>query len=143
VSLNVTITGSDRRIRFDWDVAAAGWIEAVEPTALALMRAHAPFFTGALRKGIGSKKEVAEASATITIYGTASYLPYLLNGTQDHGPVHAKALRWLAKGTGIPMFAYRVKGIKPMDFPETAMEAGTPMFTERFAAACREAVVIE
>jgi hypothetical protein len=145
--MTVTVTGAGRRIKFDWPLAARTWAEAVEPEATALTRARAPFFTGRLRQSIGSQIEETPGLTSVTIYGTVSYLPYVLDGTRAHviAARNAKALRWMGKGGIGVNFARSVNhpGTKANPFPEEAMEVATPMIVSRFAAACREAVVVE
>jgi hypothetical protein len=147
--MTMTVSGADRSIRFDWPAAAAGWAKAVEPTATALMKARAPFFTGKLRQGIGSRTEASAGSTSVTIYGTASYLPFVVSGTGQHVIVPRRVggvLRWLQnRGHGPAAFATKVQhpGTKANLFPEETMESLMPMLLSRFADACREAVVVE
>jgi hypothetical protein len=145
--MTVTVSGAGRRIKFNWQVAANSWADTVAPEATVLTRARAPFFTGRLRQGIGSRTESSPEAVTITIFGTASYLPYVLDGTRPHviAARNAKALRWMGKGGIGVNFARSVNhpGTKANPFPEEALEVATPMIMSRFAAACREAVVVE
>lgn len=149
MTLNVTVSGANQRLRFDWPAASRSWAAAVQPEATALMRARSPFLTGKLRQGISSRTETAPESTSVVIYGTASYLPFVLNGTSAHTivPRHVGGvLRWIPnRGHGSPVFATKVShpGTKANPFPEEAMKAATPMLLSRFSEAVQEAIVIE
>lgn len=149
MTLNVTVSGTDRRIRFDWPAASRSWAAAVAPEATALMRARSPFLTGKLRQGISSRVETAPESTSVVIYGTASYLPFVLNGTSPHTimPRHVGGvLRWIPnRGHGNPEFATKVQhpGTKANPFPEEAMTVATPMLLSRFSEAVQEAIIVD
>ena len=95
----MSVSGADRTLEFDFEAAAGAWAGAVAEPATAIMKARAPFRTGALRQGIGSRVESAPGS--VVIYGTASYLPFILGGTRPHviAARNARALRWM----GLPV----------------------------------------
>ncbi len=148
MSMTVTVSGADRSIRFDWAAASSAWAASVAPMAEGVMKARAPFKTGRLRQGISTRTEHQPGVTQVMVYGTASYLPYVLGGTQPHliGPRNARVLRWIANsGHGGAVFARVVNhpGTKPNDFPEQAMAAVTPAVVSRFADAVREAVIVE
>ena len=148
MSLTMTVSGADRSIKFDWEAAASAWAESVAPTATGIMRARAPFRTGKTRQGISSRIESEPGSKQVVIYGTASYLPFILGGTRPHQIVarNAKALRWIANsGHGSAVFARAVQhpGTKPNDFPEQAMAVVTPAILSRFVDAVKEAVIVD
>lgn len=145
MTLNVTVSGASQRIRFDWPAASRSWAAAVAPEATALMKAHAPFRTGAMRQGISSRIESAPESTSVVLYSTASYAPFVIGGTQPHTitPRNAQALRWT--GPGGVSFAKSVNhpGTKANDFPEQAMTVATPMLLSRFSEAVQEAIVVD
>jgi hypothetical protein len=145
--MTLTVSGADRSIKFDWAAASRAWAASVEPAATAIMKARAPFRTGALRQGISSRIESEPGSTQVVIYGTASYLPYVLGGTQPHVITarNARALRWTGRGGIGVSFARSVNhpGTKPDDFPEQAMAIVTPAILSRFAEAVKEAVIVE
>jgi hypothetical protein len=150
LSITVTVSGANRGIRFDFAAAAAAWAQSVAPMAEGVMKARAPFFTGKLRQGISSRTESEPGLTQVIIYGTASYLPYVLGGTKPH-PIPkeplppGRALRWMGRGGIGVNFARSVNhpGTKPNDFPAEAMAAVTPAVFSRFADAVKEAVLIE
>lgn len=147
MSLTVTVSGADRGIKFDWQAAASAWAASVAPTAEGIMKARAPFFTGKLRQGISTRTEHEPGLTQVMIYGTASYLPFVLGGTQPH-PIaarNARALRWMGRGGIGVNFARSVQhpGTKPNDFPEQAMAVVTPAVLSRFTDAVREAVIVD
>jgi hypothetical protein len=148
VTINVSVSGADRTLKFDWPAAAASWAETVTPTALAMMRANAPFRTGYLREHISARTEASAGQVMVVLYTTVPYTRFIIGGTRPHviEPRNAKALRWIAhSGHGGPVFAKRVQhpGTKPDDFPARAIEPLTPMLLSRFTAAVQEAIISE
>lgn len=147
MTMTMTVSGANRGIKFDWEAAASAWAASVAPTAEAIMKARAPFFTGKLRQGISARTETSPGVTQVIIYGTASYLPFVLSGTQPHviAARNARALRWMGRGGIGVNFARAVNhpGTKPNDFPEQAMAAVTPAVLSRFTDAVREAVIVE
>lgn len=141
----MSVSGADRTLEFDFEAAAGAWAGAVAEPATAIMKARAPFRTGALRQGIGSRVESAPGS--VVIYGTASYLPFILGGTRPHviAARNARALRWMGSGGIGVNFAQRVNhpGTKANEFPEEAMGAIEPFIVSEFADAMREALIID
>lgn len=148
MTISVSVSGTDRSLKFNWPAAAVSWAETVTPTALAMMRASAPFRTGYLRQHISAHTETAAGSVQVVLYTTAPYARFIIGGTRPHviEPRNAKALRWIAhSGHGGPVFAMRVQhpGTKANDFPARAIEPLTPMLLSRFTAAVQEAVISE
>lgn len=147
MSLTMSVSGADRSLKFDWKAASEAWAADVQPLASRAMRLQSPFRTGRLRQGIGSRLEPSAGSMWVVIYGTASYLPYVLGGTGPHviAARNAKALRWIANnGHGGVMFAKSVQhpGTKPNNFPERAISPLTSLILQSFANAAREATII-
>lgn len=147
MSMTMTVTGADRSLKFDFKAAASAWASDVEPAALRAMKMHAPFRTGAMRQGIGSRLEPSAGSMWVVLYSTAPYAKYVLGGTKAHtiAAVNAKALRWIANsGHGGVMFAKSVKhpGTKPDNFPERGLAPLTTMILQSFADAAREAIIV-
>jgi hypothetical protein len=147
MSLTMTVSDAHRSLRFDWPAASSAWAREVAPAAKGMMRAHAPFRTGKLRSTIDTREEPSAGRMWVVIYATASYAPYVIGGTGPHviAARNARALRWLGRGGIGVSFARSVNhpGTKPNPFPETAMAAMTPMILSRFAAAVKEATIIE
>lgn len=147
MTMTMTVSGADRSLKFDFPAAAGAWAGSVQPVATAIMKTRAPFFTGHLRQGIGSRTESAPGSVSVVIYGTASYLPYVLGGTKPH-PIaarNARALRWMGRGGIGVNFARSVNhpGTKPNDFPAEAIGVIETFIVGEFADAMREAVIVD
>jgi hypothetical protein len=148
VSLTMTVSGADRSLRFDWKAASEAWAADVEPAATRSMKMFAPFRTGAMRQGIGSRLEPSPGTMWVVLYSTASYAPYVLGGTGPHviAARNAKALRWFANsGHGPIMFAKSVNhpGTKANDFPERAIAPIQALILQSFVDAVREATIVE
>ena len=145
MTLTMTVSGTDRSLKFDWPAASASWAKTVTPAALSLMRAHAPFRTGAMRQGIHSRLEPGPGRMWVVLYSTSSYTPFALGGTRAHTIVPRRVggtLRWVANsGHGPVRFAKLVHhpGTKPNDFPKRAIDPVTPMIVQRFVEAVKEA----
>lgn len=148
--MTLTVSGAGRSIAFDFEAAAGAWAGSVRPVAEAIMKTRAPFFTGKLRQGIGSRIESEPGLTQVIIYGTASYLPYVLGGTRPH-PIPkeplppGRALRWMGRGGIGVNFARSVNhpGTKPNPFPEEAIGVIETYIVNEFADAMREAVIVE
>lgn len=56
----------------------------------------------------------------------APYTRYQEHGTQGHGPVRAKALRFRPKGSSTFVFAKWVRGVRPAHFMRDALAALRP-----------------
>jgi len=148
VSMTMTVSGADRSLKFDWKAASGAWAADVEPAASRSMKMRAPFRTGAMRQGIGSRLEPGPSRMWVVLYSTASYAPYVLAGTGPHviAARNAKALRWFANaGHGPIMFAKSVNhpGTKANDFPEKAIAPLKTMILQSFVDAAREATFVE
>jgi hypothetical protein len=84
------------------------------------------------------------------IYGTASYLPYVLGGTKPH-PIPkeplppGRALRWMGRGGIGVNFARSVNhpGTRPNPFPEEAIGIIETFIVGEFADAMQEALIID
>lgn len=148
MSLNVTVSGADRSLKFDFKAASEAWAADVEPSALRAMKLASPFLTGAMRQGISSRQEPSAGSMWVVLYSTASYAGYVVGGTVAHPirAVNAKALRWIPnRGHGTPQYAKSVQhpGTKANDFPERAIGSIQTLILQSFADAAREATIIE
>lgn len=130
--------------KFRWEDAAGIWAREAAPLGRSMLRAQAPFFTGALRESISVREEPSAASYLILFWTQVPYAKYVLGGTRAHtiAAKNAQALRWMAnRGHGPAMFAKRVNhpGTKANPFPERAMARIGPAIAEGFARACKEA----
>jgi hypothetical protein len=148
MSMTMSVSGADRSLKFDWKAASSAWAADVEPVASRAMKMAAPFRTGAMRQGIGSRLEPSAGSMWVVLYSTASYAGYVIGGTKPHviTATNAKALRWFANaGHGPVMFAKSVNhpGTKPNNFPERAISPLKTLILQSFADAAREATIIE
>jgi hypothetical protein len=145
--MTMTVSGADRSLKFDFPAAAGAWAESVAPVATDIVKARAPFRTGALRQGISSRIESEPGSTQVVIYGTAPYLPFVIGGTKPHVITarNARALRWMGSGGIGVNFAQRVNhpGTKPNEFPEEAMGSIEPFIMSEFADAMQEALVVD
>lgn len=129
--------------RFRWEEAARIWAREASPLGLQLLRANAPFRTGAFRQSITARSEPGPASWMIVYYSTLSYARFILDGSRPHviAARNAKVLHWLGPGGIGDHFARQVKhpGTKPNPFPERLGAAG-PAFARLFAEAVKEAM---
>jgi hypothetical protein len=79
--------------------------------------------TGLLRQSIVGRR--IRAGVTGVWYEVGSDLDYAIyqhEGTRDHGPVRARLLRFKPKGSGVFVFAKRVRGVRPSKFLTRALE---------------------
>lgn len=152
MSITMSVSGASRSLRFDWAAAAGAWAADIEPGATKLMRAHSPvgagLTAGNLRQSIASRIEPAPGRMWVVVYGTVSYLPFVLGGTRPHviAARNAKALRWIAhRGHGSVMFAKSVHhpGTQPNDFPQRAISPMKTVILQSFVDAVKEATIVE
>jgi hypothetical protein len=152
MSISVSVSGADRSLRFDWPAASKAWAADIRPAATTMMKLMAPVGAGpgggALRQGISSRLEPAPAQMSVIIYGTASYLPYVLGGTRPHliAARNAKALRWIPnRGHGSPLFARSVNypRTKPDNFPERAITSLGTLILQSLIDAVKEATIVD
>ena len=152
MSINMTVTGADRSLKFDWPAASRAWAADIEPGALQLMKAHSPVGAGPtagnLRQSIASRLEESPGQMWVVLYGTVSYLPYVLGGTRPH-LIQARNTRALAvlmnRGHGPQVIRRSVNhpGTKPNDFPERAIAPMKSVIMQSFVDAVKEATFIE
>ena len=150
MSLSVSVSGADRRLRFDWPAASKAWSAQVTPLAGQLLRASTPVgagpTAGRMRQSVTPREEMSAAALMVVFYTTVPYAGYVLGGTKAH-PIaarNAKALRWLDnRGHGPVRFARSVQhpGTKANPFPEKALGTQGALFARMFADAAREAVI--
>jgi hypothetical protein len=132
---------------FDWPAAIGAWSKKAAPLGLAVLRARAPFRTGAFRQSVDDETLVAAGTATVSFFSALSYAPYIVDGTGPH-PIaarNARALRWLGPGGMGVNFAARVQhpGTKANLFPEEAGAAAGMSVFGMFADAIKEEMGIE
>lgn len=145
MSLTMTVERDGRFPVLDWPAAAAIWTERSAPLGQDILRARAPFRTGAMRGSIDERREISPGLAIVMFYSQIDYMKYVLNGTGPHviRARNAKTLRWVANsGHGPVRFAKSVNhpGTKANDFPVDAMRAIGPAVSQLFADAVRESL---
>jgi hypothetical protein len=144
LSMTVTREGIPPGSRFSWKEASESWAGEAEPVALGLLRARAPFRTGAFRGSITSRTEASPASLLLVFYSTSSYAGYIVDGTRAHAIAarNARALRWLGPGGMGVNFAARVNhpGTLANKFAEEAMTVAGPAMARLLAIAVMEAM---
>lgn len=74
-----------------------------------------------MRPGITADVVETPDGPEVQIVSTHPATLYIINGTRDHGPVHAQALHFYIGGREV--FARRVRGIKANDFLGKALLA--------------------
>lgn len=151
MSLNVTVTGDLRRLRFDWQMAAGVWAAEVGPIAREAIRSRAPVSPGLdpkgpkpgrLRDSIGDRREHTAGVMSVIVYATAPYAKFVINATKPHPIVarNARALHWVDAGGDRFARSVRHPGTRANPFPQRAISSIQPLLIERFARACQEAM---
>jgi len=144
MSMTVTIRSSGRRPggAFRWEEAASAWAGKSAPLAKGMLKAHAPFRTGALRASIADRAEASPGRMMVVLYATAPQARWVLDGTRPHLIVarNARALRWLGPGGMGVRFARSVRhpGTKPNPFPDRALEPIRAVIARLFAESVQE-----
>lgn len=142
MSLTMTVDTSGRFPKLDWPAAAGLWTTRAAPLGQQILRARAPFRTGALRESIDDERTVSPGLATVIFYSQVDYVKWVLSGTKPHVITarNAKALRWTGRGGIGVNFARSVNhpGTKPNDFPVEAIGAIGPAVAAMFSAAVQE-----
>jgi hypothetical protein len=131
--------------KFDWEAASALWAEEAAPLGRQILRAHAPFKTGAFRESIDERQATGPGSRSVVFYSQSPITRYILDGTAPHviQARNARALRWLGPGgLGAPRFAKRVNhpGTKPNPFPGRAMPLIGVAVSRMFAEAVKRSL---
>ena len=151
MSLNITVTGDSRRLRFDWEAAAGMWAARVGPVAREAVRSRAPVSKGLdpkgpkpgrLRDSINDRYEHTAGLMSVIIYATAPYAKFVIRPTRPH-PIRARnvtALHWVDEGGDHFARSVRHPGTKGNPFPEKAITSIQPLLIEQFARACKEAM---
>jgi hypothetical protein len=144
MTMTVTREGIPPGSKFSWTDASESWAKDAGPVALGLLRARAPFRTGAFRNSITSRTEASPASLLLVFYSTSAYAGFIVDGTKPH-PIaarNARALRWLGPGGMGVNFAARVShpGTKANEFAQEAMTVAGPAMARLLAIAVEEAM---
>lgn len=142
MTIRVTVTGSSRRPRVNWQAAAAEWAAQVGPLAEAALKRQAPVGqgpgAGRLRDSITHTQAITAHTATLTFTAHVPYAGYVLDGTPEHQIPAAKDhyLHWL-DGSGNSHFAKEVTHplTPPNDFPRRALRPLIPILRERLDTA--------
>jgi hypothetical protein len=143
VSIRMTVEREGRLPKLDWDAASGLWASRAAPLGRQMLRARAPFRTGAFRQSVNDRQEASAGSRLVMFYSQVSYAKYIIGGTGPH-PIaarNARALRWTGNsGHGAVMFAKRVNhpGTRPNRFAEDAMAAIGPAVAALFEASVKE-----
>lgn len=168
MSLTMTVSGADRRLKFDWGTAASTWAAGAAPRAQTALKIMAPVSKanstgpkpGRLRESISERREPSAGAMMVVLYSTMPYAKYVIGGTRPH-VIRAQARTrggWTGPYTGLPgpgshtlhwigadggdVFRMQVHhpGTKPDNFPERALMPLQAMFSELFARAVQEAM---
>lgn len=151
MSITVAVSGSDRRLRFDWPRAAAVWAAEAGPLARAAVRSRAPVSKqaaqrgrtpGTLRDSIASRSEGGAGQMLVVLYSTDRVARFVIGGTRPH-PIaarNASALHWQDASGDRFARSVRHPGTRPNPFPERALKPLEPVLMERFARAAKEAM---
>ena len=145
MSLTMNVERDGSFPKFDWEGASAMWAEEAAPLGRQVLRAHAPFKTGAFRESIEEREATAPGSRSVVFYSQSPIARFILEGTSPHviQARNARALRWLGPGgLGAPRYAKRVNhpGTKPNPFPERAMPLIGQAVSRIFAEAVRKSL---
>lgn len=145
MSLTMKVERDGSWPKFDWDAAAGLWAEEAAPLGRQMLRAHAPFRTGAFRESIDDREAKGPGSRSVVFYSQSPIARFILDGTGPHqiAARNARALRWLGPGgLGAPRFAKRVNhpGTRPNPFPERAMPLIGQAVSRMFAEAVRKSL---
>jgi hypothetical protein len=144
LTVDVSRTGANPFARFNWDEAARIWAGEAAPLGQGMLRASAPFRTGALRQDIRFRKEQSPGLMTVVYYATVPQARWVIDGTRPHPilPRNAKVLRWLGPGGMGVHYSKRVMhpGTKPNNFPERAIKPIGNAISLMFARAVKESV---
>lgn len=106
-------------------IAQATWRAAgkVRDDAKRELTSQGRIDTGKLRQSIVGRR--VRGSGTGILYEIGSPLDYAIyqhEGTKDHGPRTARILRFKPKGSGVFVFAQRVRGVTPSKFLTRALQ---------------------
>ena len=172
MSIQVSVSGADRRLRFDWQAAAQLWADGIAPYARDAVKALAPVSTadpsapsrkpGALRKSVSFRQEPSDGRMWVVIYSDVPYAKYVVGGTKPHlitphnrprggwigssnpgsGP-GSHVLHWIGPGGEVFTPIVHHPGTKPNDFPERAISPMRPLIASRFAEAVQEVLRAE
>ena len=144
----MTVDREGRFPEFNWEATAGLWARKCAPLGQQVLRARAPFRTGAFRESIHDRAEITPGLAQVMFFSTLPYAGFITKGTGAHDIMPRNVggvLRWLANsGHGPAQFATKVHhpGTKPNDFAETAMMAIGPAVAMLFADAVRESMAL-
>lgn len=114
-----------RRMTETGTIAQATWRAAgkVRDDAKRELTGQGRIDTGLLRQSISGRR-VRSTGPNSVLYEVGSDLDYAIyqhEGTRDHGPVRARMLRFKPKGSGVFVFAKRVRGVRPSKFLARAL----------------------
>lgn len=141
MTIRVTVTGSSRRPRVNWQAAAAEWASQVGPLAEAALKRQAPVGqgpgAGRLRDSITHTQAITAHTATLTFTAHVPYAGYVLDGTVPHiiRPRQAGALHWTDSGGSHFASIVHHPGTQPDDFPRRALRPLIPILRERLDTA--------
>jgi hypothetical protein len=130
VSIRFTFDRQEfRRMTETGTIAQATWRAAgkVRDDAKREITSQGLVDTGKMRQSVVARR-VRKGRPGVW-YEIGSELPYAYfqhEGTRDHGPVRARLLRFKPKGSGVYVFARRVRGVRATKFLTRALARLTP-----------------
>lgn len=151
MSMTLTVSGTDRQLRFNWAEAARIWAGSVTPEAVSAVKAMAPVSKsldpaapkpGRLRDSVSARTEEADASLMVVLYSTVPYAPFVINATRPHTITarNARTLHWVDEGGDHFARSVNHPGTKANPFPERALTGMEPLLASRFSDAIKEAL---
>ena len=115
-----------RRMTENGSIAQATWRAAgkVRDQAKQNVTDDGRVDTGRMRASIQGQRMRSRTGGVFYEVGTpVEYALFQHEGTRDHGPRRAKILRFTPKGSGVVVFAKRVRGVKASKFLTRALES--------------------
>lgn len=147
MAMTVELESSGAMRPFDFQAAALRWASTINPLVVGAVRARAPVgkgpTAGGLRRSVTSRRVQSAGSVSLQVGATATYAPFVVDGTRPHmiQARNARVLRFTTSG-GQTLFRPRVNhpGTKPNPFAREAVAAVLPAVQEIFTAIMREAM---
>jgi hypothetical protein len=151
VTLSMTVSGADQRIRFDWQAAATAWASDVSRLGVAALKVAAPVAKrpsgtekpGRLRDSITFRVQDSTGVMSVLLYTTVPYAGFVTGGTRPH-PItvrNARALHWTDDDGDHFAVTVNHPGTKANKFPERALSPLRPALAGLFTRAVQEATI--
>ena len=113
-----------RQMQESGTIAQATWRAAgrVRDQAKRNITADGTVDTGRLRASIEGTRWRGRTGVWYEVGSRLYYARWIHDGTRDHGPVRARMLRFKPKGSGVFVYARRVRGIKGTKYLTRALQ---------------------